>query len=49
MEKCKLDTYEYYISLLDLIVSDISNANISDVCDVLDELHVEIKKIEGEN
>ena len=46
----KLKTYEYYFSIIDLMLNDISNVTLSDINDVMDELHVEIKKIEeGKN
>ena len=50
MVENKLKTYEYYFSIIDLMLNDISNVTLSDINDVMDELHVEIKKIEeGKN
>lgn len=42
----KLKTYEYYFSIIDLMLNDMSNVTLNDINDVMDELHVEIKKIE---
>lgn len=50
MVEDKLKTYEYYFSIVDLMLNDINNVTLSDINDVMDELHVEIKKIEeGKN
>lgn len=46
----KLKTYEYYFSIIDLMLNDINNITLNDINDVMDELHVEIEKIEeGKN
>ena len=46
----KLKTYEYYFSIVDLMLNDINNVTLNDINDVMDELHVEIEKIEeGKN
>ena len=40
-----ISTYGYYLDILDIILSDISNATLDDIQDVIDELHVELNKI----
>lgn len=50
MVEDKLKTYEYYFSIIDLMLSDMNNITLNDINDVMDELHVEIEKIEeGKN
>lgn len=50
MVEDKLKTYEYYFSIIDLMLNDINNITLNDINDVMDELHVEIEKIEeGKN
>lgn len=50
MVEDKLKTYEYYFSIIDLMLNDINNIALNDINDVMDELHVEIEKIEeGKN
>lgn len=43
----KLKTYEYYFSLIDLLISDINNVTIRDIADIIEELHQELDKIEN--
>lgn len=40
-----ISTYGYYLDILDIILSDISNATLDDIQDVIDELHVELNRI----
>ena len=42
-----IDTYEYYFTILDLMLSDMSKVSLNDIQDVVDEVTEEIKKIEG--
>lgn len=48
VENKKIQTYEYYCNILDTMLSDMSNVTLSDIQDVMDELHTEINKIEIE-
>ena len=41
-----IEIYEYYISILELMLSDMSNISLSDIQDCLDELRVEIERVE---
>lgn len=46
-----IDIYSYYFSIIDLMLADISNVSLLDVNDVIDELNIELDKMEkkGEN
>ena len=43
-----IKTYEYYFSIIDLMLNDINNVTLHDIQDVMDELSVEVKSIEEE-
>lgn len=44
----KIEKYEYYISILDIMLSDMSDVTLSDIQDVIDELYQELERIEKE-
>lgn len=44
----KIEKYEYYISILDIMLSDMSDVTLSDIHDVVDELYQELERIEKE-
>lgn len=44
----KIEKYEYYMSILDIMLSDMSDVTLSDIQDVIDELHQELERIEKE-
>ena len=44
----KIEKYEYYTSILDIMLSDMSDVTLSDIQDVIDELHQELEGIEKE-
>ena len=44
----KIEKYEYYTSILDIMLSDMSYVTLSDIQDVIDELHQELEGIEKE-
>ena len=48
MEDRLIKTYEYYFSIIDLMLSDINNITLNDINDVMDELNTEINKIKEE-
>lgn len=42
----KLKLYEYYFSIIDLMLNDMSNISTRDIADAVEELHQELEKIE---
>ena len=42
-----IKTYEYYCNIIDIMLSDMSNVKLKDIQDAMDELRVELDKIEG--
>ena len=44
----KIEKYEYYTSILDIMLSDMSDVTLSDIQDVIDELYQELEGIEKE-
>ena len=46
MDKNKISTYEYYFNIIEIMLSDMDNVTLNDIQDVVDELNIEIKKIE---
>lgn len=44
----KVEKYEYYMNILDMMLSDMSDVTLSDIQDVMDELHQELEGIEKE-
>lgn len=44
----KIEKYEYYMNILDIMLSDMSDVTLSDIQDVIDELHQELERIEKE-
>lgn len=44
----KIEKYEYYTNILDIMLSDMSDVTLSDIQDVIDELHQELERIEKE-
>lgn len=48
MDKDKIiKTYQYYFSIINLMLNDMSNIKLTDIQDVVDELEEELDKIEG--
>ena len=48
VENKLIKTYEYYFSIIDLMLSDMSNITLNDINDVMDELNTEVNKIKEE-
>ena len=44
----KLKIYEYYFSIIDLMLNDMDNITPRDIADVVDELHQELDKLGAE-
>lgn len=41
-----IKTYEYYFSIINLMLNDMSNIKLADIQDAVDELEEELSKIE---
>lgn len=48
VENRLIKTYEYYFSIIDLMLSDMNNVTLNDISDVMDELNTEVSKIKEE-
>ena len=42
----KLKLYEYYFSIIDLMLNDMSNISTRDIADAVDELHKELDRVD---
>ena len=42
----KLKLYEYYFSIIDLMLNDMSNISTRDIADAVNELHQELDRLD---
>lgn len=42
-----IETYDYYISILNVMLADMSEISLNDIQDCLDELEVELERVKN--
>lgn len=42
-----IETYDYYISILNVMLADMSEISLNDIQDCLDELEVELERVKS--